>query len=243
MFQDAGITRRAFDALADMKVARSSAELDDAVGHVFSDLGLPSFALARFFRSGGKSDVHVLHGRFQPDWAARYITQGYGRSCQIAREMMHQSSPYAWSEVIEKRGLDQVQSRIWNEATEFGLRDGVFTPVKWLDGSLAAVVLAGPDAPRADPLVWTMAEVLSAHYASGARRLLQTCGAGRPMLSPRQRECLAWVRHGKSSGAIAQILGISHQTVDEHISAATAKLGVRTRIQAAVEAALIGLID
>ena len=61
-------------------------------------------------------------------------------------------------------------------------------------------------------------------------------------LTPRQRDCLSWVRAGKSSADIAKILGISIYTVDEHIAAARAKLGVRTRVQAAVEASLDGVL-
>jgi DNA-binding CsgD family transcriptional regulator len=51
------------------------------------------------------------------------------------------------------------------------------------------------------------------------------------------------VRQGKSSGVIADILGLSSETVEEHIAAACRKLKVRTRVQAAVEASLLGLID
>jgi hypothetical protein len=49
--------------------------------------------------------------------------------------------------------------------------------------------------------------------------------------------------YGKSSAAIAEIIGISTATVDEHVGEACRKLGVRTRNQAAVEATLAGLID
>ena len=63
------------------------------------------------------------------------------------------------------------------------------------------------------------------------------------MLSPRQLECLLWVRAGKSSTDIAAILGLSPHTVNDHIAEACRKLGVRTRIQAAVEASLMGLIE
>lgn len=66
--------------------------------------------------------------------------------------------------------------------------------------------------------------------------------ADRPALSVRQRECLLWVRHGKSSRDIAKILGLSIVTVDGHIAAACRKLGVRTRVQAVAEACLSGLI-
>jgi DNA-binding CsgD family transcriptional regulator len=62
-------------------------------------------------------------------------------------------------------------------------------------------------------------------------------------LSRRQIECLKWTRHGKSSTDIGDILGISSDTVDEHLAGACARLGVRTRVQAAVEAVLMGLLD
>ena len=62
-------------------------------------------------------------------------------------------------------------------------------------------------------------------------------------LTSRQRDCLSLVKEGKSSAAIAGILGISVHTVDEHIAATCRKLNVRTRVQAAVEASLAGLFD
>jgi DNA-binding CsgD family transcriptional regulator len=234
---------RAFNGIAEMKRAASIAELDDAAADLFDRLGLPWFALARFFRPDRASDTEVLLGRFEPGWAARYVAKGYGRSSQIAREMIFSPAPYAWSDVIRRRGLNRVQERIWNEARDFGLSDGLFTPVRWKDGSYAAVVLGGRQADLADPLLRTMAEVLSSYYASEGRRLLAPAEESRPVLSPRQRECLAWVRQGKSSAAIAGILGLSAETVEEHIGEACRKLGVRTRVQAVVEACLLGLID
>ncbi|MEN3950568.1 helix-turn-helix transcriptional regulator [Iodidimonas sp. SYSU 1G8] len=53
-------------------------------------------------------------------------------------------------------------------------------------------------------------------------------------LTRRQIECLEWVALGKSSSDIGSILGISPMTVDEHVKLACDRLGVRTRIQAAI---------
>lgn len=50
-------------------------------------------------------------------------------------------------------------------------------------------------------------------------------------LSPRQHECLTLVAQGKSDWEIAQILGISRDTVHEYVEAARQKYGVRRRIQ------------
>ena len=63
------------------------------------------------------------------------------------------------------------------------------------------------------------------------------------MLTTRQIECLAWVREGKSSADIGVILGLSRHTVDEHLTAACDRLGVRTRTQAVAEAIERGLLS
>jgi DNA-binding CsgD family transcriptional regulator len=62
-----------------------------------------------------------------------------------------------------------------------------------------------------------------------------------PRLTPRQIECLVWVEQGKSARDIGDIIGISRRTAEEHIAAACASLGVRTRVQAVVRAREMGL--
>jgi DNA-binding NarL/FixJ family response regulator len=55
-------------------------------------------------------------------------------------------------------------------------------------------------------------------------------------LSPREMEILEHVTRGKSNKEIAYELGISHQTVKNHMTAILRKLGVDDRTQAAVYA-------
>jgi DNA-binding NarL/FixJ family response regulator len=61
-------------------------------------------------------------------------------------------------------------------------------------------------------------------------------------LSEREIETLTWAARGKTSAEIALILGLSKRTVDFHIDSARAKLGVATRIEAAIKAASCRLI-
>ncbi len=61
-------------------------------------------------------------------------------------------------------------------------------------------------------------------------------------LADREREVLTWSARGKTSSEIALILGLSKRTVDFHIDNARTKLGVATRIEAAIRAASLGLI-
>jgi DNA-binding NarL/FixJ family response regulator len=55
-------------------------------------------------------------------------------------------------------------------------------------------------------------------------------------LSPREMEILEYVTHGRSNKEIAYSLGISHQTVKNHMTAILRKLNVDDRTQAAVYA-------
>ena len=61
-------------------------------------------------------------------------------------------------------------------------------------------------------------------------------------LNDREIETLSWAARGKTSVEIAELLGLSKRTVDFHLDNAREKLGVPTRIQAAVKATTGGLI-
>ena len=61
-------------------------------------------------------------------------------------------------------------------------------------------------------------------------------------LHDREIETLTWAARGKTSAEIAIILGVAKRTVDFHIDSAREKLGVATRIEAAVKAARTRLI-
>jgi len=62
-------------------------------------------------------------------------------------------------------------------------------------------------------------------------------------LSARESEALTWSARGKTSAEIAVILGLTRRTVDFHIENARQKLGVSTRVEAAVKAAAGGMIQ
>lgn len=71
---------------------------------------------------------------------------------------------------------------------------------------------------------------------AGARRSYSEPGAPFHPLSDREMEVLACVVRGMSNKEIAAILGISHQTVKNHVTAILRKFGVEDRTQAVVYA-------
>jgi len=72
--------------------------------------------------------------------------------------------------------------------------------------------------------------------AEGAIRVYGDPGEPYQPLSTREMEVLFHVTHGLSNKEIASQLGISHQTVKNHVTAILRKLGVGDRTQAALYA-------
>ncbi|HEX9029410.1 MAG TPA: response regulator transcription factor [Anaerolineales bacterium] len=70
----------------------------------------------------------------------------------------------------------------------------------------------------------------------GALRLYSDPGEPFQPLSSREMEVLTHVTRGLSNKEIATLLGISHQTVKNHVTAILRKLGVEDRTQAAIYA-------
>lgn len=82
--------------------------------------------------------------------------------------------------------------------------------------------------------------IIRARLARVARNAISACNV---QLTDREVETLSWAARGKTSAEIAELLGLSKRTVDFHLDNARDKLGVPTRIQAAVKAASGGLIE
>lgn len=87
-------------------------------------------------------------------------------------------------------------------------------------------------------------EVLAAVIASRLKRIARSAlWPGQIGLGEREREALTWAARGKTFAEIGQILGLSRRTVEFHLDNARRKLGVPTRTQALIKAAVGQLIE
>lgn len=127
---------------------------------------------------------------------------------------------------------------------DHGIADG-FTVPRYLpgDASGSCTFVVRPNAPYPGTMLH-LAEVVGAFALTAARRVTRQCSfAKQPVLSERQRECLLWSARGKTAGEIASILGISEQTVVQHLKIARERYDVHCR-QALILCALFdGLIS
>ncbi|WP_432192341.1 response regulator [Streptomyces sp. bgisy027] len=117
------------------------------------------------------------------------------------------------------------------------------------DGAPDAMIDAVRRAARGEPLLApsvlsrVLAHALKAHLDSAENTEAGLGPARGDTLTQREREVLALVGAGHSNAEIAEALHLGVTTVKSHVGAITQKLHLRNRIQAAVVAHQLGLVD
>jgi DNA-binding CsgD family transcriptional regulator len=235
------VAQRAFDVVAAAPAIRTLPELDEVVGRELRAFGWELVLGVQVAGGPEAQDVALLFGETRHRWVQHYYEHGYAACCPVAAAASVQ--PVSWREIRAGR-LTRRGRTMFEELRAFDLHEGHIVAIDKGPGQVAAVSLAGGRVEMDDPEVVAATHFLSIWFGLVGLKL---AGAGAEpaaaLLSPRQLECLKWVRAGKSSSDIGDILGLSARTVDEHLGEACRKLGVKTRIQAVAEAALRGLLQ
>ncbi len=151
------------------------------------------------------------------------------------------AAAFLWSDLPRLIVLSDRQREILETAVNCGLGDGFTIPVNVpgeMPGSCSFAVRTG----RALPTEVLPATQYMGCFAFEAARRVRSLellrgareAAARPRLTERQLDCLVLAAQGKSDWAIAQLLGISGETVHQHIETAKRRYGVASRMQLVV---------
>src|SRR5690606_2954398 len=91
-----------------------------------------------------------------------------------------------------------------------------------------------------------LAQLVGAFAFEAARRLWRMRDPGllaSARLTDRQRDCVVWAARGKSDWEIAQILGLSHETVTQYLKRARERYGVTKRTMLVIHTLFDGTIS
>lgn len=212
---------------------------------VSKQLGFDSFVYAlRVPTNFSNAQVIMLDG-YPEGWVKRYFEAAYYESDPVMAWCIREILPIRWSDLILEPG--SAAEAMMLDAAEYGLRDGVTMPVHSPQGELGILSLS-LDAPpeRARAITETalpIIQLLATHLHQAVRRLGSLSQEVDSNLTMRERECLTWAADGKTSNEIAQLLGISDNTVNFHLNNAMQKLDVVSRQHAIGKASFQRLIQ
>lgn len=240
-----GLGQRTLDFIESLDAIDELNQITHLFGRMVGDFGFDFFLVTGLPEPGGNLEDEILLNAWPRDWFDHYIQQNYIHSDPVAHECSVTTHPFSWREVHVDSRRWPLGKQILDEATEYGMPNGLCVPIFGLHGFQSAVTLAGDDI---DLSAQTRASVhLASIYAHGRARALLVAEKRNAQLRPialsgRERECLTWAAAGKSSWEISQILCLSENTVTGYLKAAARKLGCVNRTQAVAEAIRTGQI-
>jgi LuxR family transcriptional regulator/LuxR family quorum-sensing system transcriptional regulator CciR len=176
------------------------------------------------------------------EWARYYFAANLMPTDPIRAHASVSSVPFRWSDVPELRPLSPEEDQHYQLLQQYYEDDGLAVPVFGPNGRNGYVVMAFPKDFSLSGRRVLEFRVVSQFAHQRSCELVNFRGNVSP-LSRREQEVLSWMARGKSNSVIADIIGVSSNTVDTHVRRIFVKLQVRDRVSAAVIATGQGLIS
>ncbi len=221
---------------------------------ISNDMGFDYFALVHHvdLRSFGTLDGPLLTGEFlalsnYPEgWIEQYINDEVVNFDPRLLASQRTNVGFGWDQLHEIIDLTPIHHTIIERARHAGIEDGFTVPANVpgeLNGSCNFAVGHERAAPRSN---FAMAQLVGSFAFQAARSLvIHTRGlssASPVKLTERQLECIVLVARGKTDWEIGKILGISDETVKQHIADARMRYDVTKRMQVVLRALYDGLV-
>lgn len=224
--------------------APSIDEMKDVMAQVAHDMGFSRFALSLEIGYGSESGQSILVHNYPATWADVYLGFNLAATDPIRRAAERSLVGFRWGDVRNLVPMTEREEVMFTTGYRHGIADG-FTVPRHLPGeaigSCSFVVSPGHSLP--EPLL-LVAETLGATALERVRRLSGWVSrATRPKLTDRQRDCVLWVARGKTDWEISKILGISRETVTQHIKDARERYDAGRRGSLILCALFDGLIS
>lgn len=180
---------------------------------------------------------HILANCWPHEWYQHYNATGHFRHDPCVALSRRTADPFPWSEV-NRKNLEAPARLVMDEATEFGLRQGMCVPVHSPFAPPTVVTVSGEIVDLA-PAIRHIVCLLARQSLQAVLRLGSGPGdSAKPVLSGREREILRWVADGKTAWEVSRILSLSEHTVLTHQRNAKLKLDAANNVHAVVKAFL-----
>ncbi len=232
-----------FSHLEALKFLREAGNYEDAAEleahflQVLNAFGFDRYGCVKFDDRRASEPVVMLATRGMEEWHQHWTAQGYEKVDPVPQLAVAGRPLFTWSQArtwAKQRGAEEspLEQRLWGEAKDAGMQDGLLTQARGPGGEVLAVRMTTSDRnirPADRPLLDAVAIIFSTmRLRLHEREADQAAG----VLTVREQQCLRWASEGMIDAEVAEQLGISAKTVAFHMENAKRKLGARTRLAA-----------
>lgn len=226
-----------------MKAARTNDDLDEALALACDTMGFEYFALTHHVASSEPLAIR-LHN-YPTAWVDWFDEHGLNVTDPVHRASHVTSIGFSWSAVPAMIKLTRADEDVLGRARREGIGDGFTVPAHVpgeASGSCSFAVSPGRDVPEAALPVVQLVGSFAFEAARRLNRVRDVAPDRPPILTDRQRDCVLWSARGKTAWEVAKILGLSEETVIQHLKLARERYEVPKQSLLAVWALYDGLI-
>ncbi|PSJ56243.1 helix-turn-helix transcriptional regulator [Pseudaminobacter soli (ex Li et al. 2025)] len=233
---------RFLGSLDDIAAAAAPFEILEELSKVLRTFGLRHLLITGLpSPSKGPWQQEILYDGWPQEWIEHYSASEHFFHDPCALHSRYAGEPFLWSE-LSRDLMTARQLRVMDEATEFGLRDGLCVPVHLPLRGPSVITVAGERIEISEEDLPTVEMVCVQAFRALRRIHLGDNESHHHTLTDREREVLTWVAAGKAAEDVACILGISRFTVERHLANVREKYDAANTVQAVVEAVRRGEI-
>ena len=236
-------THLAEELSSNLRTAHDEVALGASLAYAAQRMGFDHYALSCDYRPSRNGGDALLVHDYPEQWAMVYVDLKLAGSDPVRRACEKSVTGFTWGRIGELIPMTPRDRQMLIVGRECGLGDGYTIPRHvpgHANGTCTFAVRPGVELPH--PMLF-VAEIVGGLALASALRLADPSRASKiPVLSDRQRECILWIARGKTAGEIATILGISAETVIQHLKIARERYGVHCASAIVVCALFDGLI-
>lgn len=212
--------------------------LRDMLREMTKALGFNQYALLHHVDLARPPAHAITLMGYEDGWMEQILQNRYFQDDPILAASHRRLTGFSWHEVSNIIRLNQRHHQILHQAEAHGLRHGFTVPVPPIAGEYRGTCSFASDRPVeiTSDLIGS-AQLIATFCFEVARRITNQDGVSPPKmpeLTQRQLDCIVLVGTGKTSWEIGKIIGLSEDTIDDHLSSAMRKCDVARRIQLVV---------
>lgn len=218
-------------------------DLKQTLKRISHQLGFDHFALSLEPRTRNDDPPDVLLHDYPQEWASVYVNFGLAGRDPVRRACDRTFAGFSWGSLGTLIPLTRGDRQMLAVGRECGIGDGYTVP-RHLPGLARGTCTFAVRPDKALPSAClALAELVGSFALTSALKVSGLAPSPcAPTLSDRQQECLLWSARGKTAREIAIILGISPETVVQHLKMARERYQVHCRQSLVLAAMFDGLI-
>lgn len=229
-----------------ISAARDLGELEAALDEITRRMGFSHFALTHHFDIADAPHSAIRLHNYPQKWVDHFDQNRLSPSDPVHRASQRRSAGFRWAQLGDLVHLTPADHELLALARNHGLVDGFTVPTNVAgEGHGSCSFAVGRDIEMPG-MALPLAQLAGLSAIESARRIwiARSCRPDhQPRLTDRQRDCLIWAGRDKTAWETGRILGISEETVVQHLKQARDRYGVQKRTSLLIRALFDGTIS